>query len=416
MTARKMSSRDRGRVAMAEERAAAKARALATSAGPHRLSELEYQIYQLIERRPWPADLEELRSELRLAGERAEGQEPIGAARVDDPPALRQEVEAVVTALQEASFIETIEDGEAGERLRLTPWGKAAAVSFRHELRMELSDWERRGRRRGERRPERTGILIDISPWDVGPSFDDLEIEYLELPRRIESALEWAGVRTVGQLAGMTVEGLLERKRIGPKSIPVIEARLRAVALELAREEESAGGDVASMATREPRERMDPCWEDKPFLYQVYVCSGGLFDRYPEYKKERVFWQGPLMELAHALDKLGAFGAIGRWEARPLEIAFDTLIVLVDPEWWRKHSPRQFSATDDRRLIELVGRFEPWESEGSTVLRAIEEGPEATWRLLEGVVVAAAETFVRARDPEGLWRCARLMGVLQGEE
>ncbi len=139
MMVRRMSSRDKVRAAMAQERAAAKARALATKAGPHRLSELEYEVYLLIERRPWPADLEELRSELRPAGERVAGQEPTGAVGGAPQPASRREVEAAVVALQEMGFIETIKGGKTGERLRLTPWGKAALVSFRRGFGSELS-------------------------------------------------------------------------------------------------------------------------------------------------------------------------------------------------------------------------------------------------------------------------------------
>ncbi len=172
-----------------------------------------------------------------------------------------------VAALQEMGFIEKNKGREAGERLRLTPWGKAAAVSFRHAYGCELSEWERRGHKRGESRPTRNGILIEISPWDIGPSFDDLEVEYLDLPQRIESALVCAGIKTVGQLTGMTAGRLLEKKNIGPKSIPVIEAQLRTVALELAREERSAEEGVAPAATGSPEGEMDPCWEDKPFLY-----------------------------------------------------------------------------------------------------------------------------------------------------
>ncbi len=252
MNAKKLSRRDRMRMAIEEERAAA----IASNIGPHRLSELEYEIYLLIERRPRLADPEEFRSELRSATERTGGHEPTGTAGELEPPVSRRQVETALVILKEMGFIETIADVDAGDRLRLTPWGKAAAVRFRHSSWCELDDWERRGRRRGESRPKRSEILIDISPWDIGPSFDDLEIEYLGLPTRIDSALYWAGIKTVGQLSGVTPEELLEMKRIGPKSVPVIEAHLRTVALELARAE--TAGDNARPAPLPNRSASGP--------------------------------------------------------------------------------------------------------------------------------------------------------------
>ena len=39
---------------------------------------------------------------------------------------------------------------------------------------------------------------------------------------------------------------------------------------------------------------MDPCWEGKPYLYKVYVRSGGLFDHSLHWKKERAFCQMPV--------------------------------------------------------------------------------------------------------------------------
>jgi len=44
-----------------------------------------------------------------------------------------------------------------------------------------------------------------------------------------------------------------------------------------------------------------------------------------------VFWKGPLMRFTSALDRLPGTGDALPEEARPLRVAFETLIVLVQP-------------------------------------------------------------------------------------
>ena len=155
---------------------------------------------------------------------------------------------------------------------------------------------------------------------------------------------------------------------------------------------------------------MDTGWEHKPYLHRVFLRSGGLFDYSPEYKKERVFWTKPLKEIAEALDELHASAEAMPEEARFLELALDTFIVLVDPDWWREHSPREVTKAEDRRLIRLLDRSHS-QSRGSTPGQAM-AGREASRRSLESLITAAAETFVRARDPQGLEGCARLMRAI----
>ncbi len=373
------------------------------SIGPHQLTDLQYDIYLMIERRPRPAEPEALLASLGVI--HSGGSAPAAAPSFWTS---RREVQGAAGELERQGYIERIHLAERGEHLRLTPWGKAALASFREKFSRDLCEWRRQGFARGDPEPKLSTTVIELTPWDIGPSFDELDLQYLELPNRVRDALQRIGIETLGQVTGMTAGELLGVKGIGPKAMTRIEARLDSLALTLAGPKAEDAGDTFE----DGEARMDPCWEAKPYSYQLYVQSGGLFDRSPEYQKERVFWTGPLMELACALDKLGASGQLGREQVRPLELAFDTLIVLVEPGWWRRHSPRELSPGEDRRLFRLRGDFEPGESEGSTFLRAIAEGPEATWQSLEGLVTAAVETFVRARAADGLWRCARLIGVI----
>ncbi len=372
--------------------------------GPNQLTDLEYEIYLMIERRPRPAEPEALLASVGVM-------DPGASAPGEALPlwTSRREVERATGELERQGYIERINLAEHGEHFRLTPWGKAALVSFRDKSARDLSESRRQGFARADREPKLSTTVIELTPWDIGPSFDELDLKYLELPPRVRDALRRSGIKTLGRVTGLTAGELFDLKGIGPKAMATIEARLDSLALTLAvaRPAEDAGDTF-----EDGEARMDPCWEDKPYSYQLYVQSGGLFDRSPEYKKERVFWTGPLMELACALDTLGASGQLGREEVRPLELAFDTLIVLVEPGWWRQHSPRELSPGEDRRLFGLRGDYDPRESDGSTFLRAIAKGPEATWQSLEGLVTAAVETFVRARAADGLWRCARLMGVM----
>ncbi|MCP3963848.1 MAG: hypothetical protein GY719_38925 [bacterium] len=74
------------------------------------------------------------------------------------------------------------------------------------------------------------------------------------------------------------------------------------------------------------------------------------------------------------------------------------------------------SPDEDRRWRRLLDQLDPSESHGSTIVRAVAAGPEATWRAIEGVVTAAVETFLRARYPEGLAGCARLIRALPSKE
>ncbi len=118
------------------------------------------------------------------------------------------------------------------------------------------------------------------------------------------------------------------------------------------------------------------------------------------------------MEIAEALDRLAVDPETGPEESRALRIALDTLIVLVEPEWWREHSPAGLSPADDRRWRRLLQTLDGTESHGSTLVGTVEAGPEVTWPTLESVVTAAVETFVRARYAEGLEGCGRLIRAL----
>ncbi len=170
--------------------------------GPHLLSPLEYDVYRLIEDWPKRADPERIRSSL--------------------PPASLPEVERALASLGEAGYVERIiRGGDAGsvEILRLTPWGKMIATTAKFWWRQELHDWlfkHSRGEVSDDSRPRRSLVKVNLAPWEVGPSFDELDVEALDLPTRARNALRYCGVGTVGQVVRMTAEepgGRQERRR-----------------------------------------------------------------------------------------------------------------------------------------------------------------------------------------------------------
>ncbi len=402
-------NRERVLAARAKKRAAAKAAAAAASIGPHKLPQLEYDIYLLFEPGPRPADPEAIRAELRSAAVSSEDPEQDPPGGTPSPPASLAEVEAAVASLERQCYIERMPGADAGELWRLTPWGLAALDALRFKLKGRLLFWERDGRTRGESRPTRSTVVPDLAPWEIGPSFDELDPGYLDLSTRAQNALRRARILRVGQLTALTAKELGELRHVGQTTVAEIEARLARVGLELARPAPPAGHAGGG---GDQEEEIDPCWLGKPYQYQVFSRSRWFSDQTAENHQERALWKGPLMRLAGALDQLQGTAETVPKEARPLRFAFDTLIVLVEPLWWLRHSPGEFNRADDRRWVGLLGEHELPERQGEAFLRAVEAGPEATWRSLEGIVTAAAETFVRVRDVEGLWRCGWLMRVV----
>ncbi len=212
-----------------------------SSFGPHLLSQLEYEIYLIIERRPRPTDLEDLRS-AALRGERQGPAAPDEAAR---EPESRPAAERATRHLERLGYIERVSRAEAGELFRLTPWGKAALVAFRRESGWQLDEWERRWRKRGRRRPQRSDIEIELLPWEIAPSFDELDLDYLDLPTRALHALQNCEIEIIGELTAMTAEELLDVRNIGPKGLAAIEVQLGSLALELAEKEAAQAHRVA---------------------------------------------------------------------------------------------------------------------------------------------------------------------------
>ena len=369
-----------------EKRAEERAAKAAASIGPHKLTDLEYEIYLLFEPGPRSADPQAIRTELESAVASGEGpgqEAPGGAPR---PAMSLAEVEAAVAEVVRQGYIERVPGADADELWRFTPWGVAALDALRSALRWELPEWEDHGRARS--RLTRLTAVPGLAPWEITSSFEDLNLKYMGLNTRTFNALYYAGILTVGQLIGMTVERLLDVKNVGPKAVAEIEARLAPVGLELGRPELLTGDAVVGKAQESA---VDASWWDKPNLYQVFSRSGGFFDDTPQNHKERVLWWGPLMRLAAALDLLQNTADTVPAEARPLRDAFDTLIVLVEPSWWLRHSPGEFNRAEDQHFLGLLGDDEPPDSQGETFVQAIAAGRKATWQALEGIVTAAAE-------------------------
>ncbi len=367
---------------------------------PQHLSELAHDIYLLIDQRPMPTDLEEIEAIAR----RSSGRRPAGGAELPEPPVTRLEVEQAVAELERFGYVETILR-PSGELFRLTPWAKAAAASGHLQYHWALLDWRahRRGQASEDGRPERSEMTVCLPRSSIGPSFDALVVEEFGLPLRVATTLIRLGVGFVGQLAAMTAEDLRGLRNIGPKSMATIEAALESVGLELGR------GIPSAEAGGGAQENRDPGRDEPPNLYQVFRRSGGLFDETVEYKRERVMWTGPLIEIASALDRLLVEPAPGLEHSRLLRLALETFIVLVEPRWWLDHSPPRLSGEEDARWLRLLGRRGPAESQGTILLGALAAGREATWKALEDLTTAAVEIFVRARDPVGLAGCAQVV-------
>ena len=131
------------------------------------------------------------------------------------------------------------------------------------------------------------------------------------------------------------------------------------------------------------------------------VRSGGLFDRCPHWKKERVLWTAPLIILAKALDQLYATGeAFAKPRTtRMLSMAFETFQVLVDPEWWQANPPGEISEAPEERIREIREERK----------QAFGERPDDGWSFLGDVIDRGHEAFVRAGYQEGQADCLRLL-------
>ena len=152
------------------------------------------------------------------------------------------------------------------------------------------------------------------------------------------------------------------------------------------------------------REPVDSIPSDCPHLHKLMVRSGGIFDRSVHWKRERVLWAAQLSCFARALDKLYATGeALARPRTtRLLSMAFETFVVLADPEWWQANPPGEVSEEQEERLREI--REERKE--------ALAERPEDGWAFLGDVIDGAFEVFVRAGYEEGLEHCVRLLDFI----
>ncbi len=147
---------------------------------------------------------------------------------------------------------------------------------------------------------------------------------------------------------------------------------------------------------------MDPSWEYRPYRWKVKFRSDGMFDYHPEYKKERTFWRGHLEAIADVLDKLHFSTQAMPEEAQLLDLAFDAFIVLVEPKWWREHPPQELTEAEEQRMIGL-------QEKGKLAQRRM---PPGEWRSVEVLILAALETFYRARYQEGMEACTRLTTAL----
>ncbi len=95
---------------------------------------------------------------------------------------------------------------------------------------------------------------------------------------------------------------------------------------------------------------MDWIPEDGPHTRKLMVRAEGPSGYSALWSSERGFWTRRLLVIAAALDKLYSTGeALGKpQETRILSVAFETFLVLVDPEWWRANPPQQLSAAQER--------------------------------------------------------------------
>jgi len=139
---------------------------------------------------------------------------------------------------------------------------------------------------------------------------------------------------------------------------------------------------------------MESTAKDGPHTQRLLVRSGDIFDRGPDWQRERLVWAAWLLSLARALDRRQAGGEVGY---RPvstevLSFAYEAFLVLADAEWWRAHPPRELSELEERRLGELRDHQE----------RMLDRLPGGGWTLVTEALHDAVEAFFRAGYKPGL--------------
>ena len=199
------------------------------SGAQHQLSQLEHRIHRIVELGPRSTDLEEIIDYLTPQLALGTRWRVRGAPPAPDRPV----VAAAIRNLEKLRYLEAVSRRGRGDFYRVTPWGKATAVLRSRE---HWRQYRKLGRGKGTwRRAEALAQAseLGIDRHEVGYSWGDLAVDYLDMAARSRNALARSGIRRVGDLAGMAGKELLGLKGIGRKSVEEIQCQLGSVDLEL---------------------------------------------------------------------------------------------------------------------------------------------------------------------------------------
>lgn len=116
------------------------------------------------------------------------------------PPVRQAEIDNAIRFLRRKGYVERVPRAGSPPAFRLTPSGYALTVLHRRACREESP-------------------VFDLpTPEQVGHSFEDLEVRFLDLPDRTRAALDAAGVRTLGALAKMPKKELSRIEGVGEEA------------------------------------------------------------------------------------------------------------------------------------------------------------------------------------------------------
>ena len=119
------------------------------------------------------------------------------AGETGRPPVRKAEIDNAIRFLRRKGYVEREPRAGSPAAYRLTPSGYAATVLHRRACREE-------------------GPVADPpTPEQVGSSFEDLEVHFLDLSRPTRRALADAGVRTVRSLTATTQDDLPRLANVG---------------------------------------------------------------------------------------------------------------------------------------------------------------------------------------------------------
>lgn len=140
--------------------------------------------------------------------------------------ATREKVEQGLRGLMEMGYVQVAPPRETPAIYRVSPKGKVTEVHRRQAF---------SAARRRRPQPE----LPDLAA--IGPRFEDLDLGFLDLGKRISNVLDASGFKTLGDVLRLSAKELSRVRGVGRKGVEQIEDELAMVGLALRPDKKRSG-------------------------------------------------------------------------------------------------------------------------------------------------------------------------------